>query len=297
MKISRLCLGTVQLGLDYGINNRTGKPSLEESRSIVGTAVRGGITTFDTAPGYGDSEKVLGLCLGELAGEFVVVSKVPALDWTGGPVPVAAAIRQGIGSTLLNLAVPKLSICLFHRFDDMDRQGRAALGVLAALKEEGLIEKIGCSVYTPDEAEACLRLPACEAIQVPFNLADKRLLDIGFFRKARAARKTVFVRSVFLQGLFFRRELPSGLAEFGPFRANLEALAAAEGLDLAEMALRYALSFEGIDSVIVGVETAAQVEHNLALAARGELPGRLVAAISALGTAARPLIDPRQWPC
>ena len=296
MKISRICLGTAQLGMDYGINNLTGKPSLEESRSIVRKAIERGITAFDTAPAYGDSEQVLGRCLGEWPGEYVVVSKVSAINWQSGAATAPQEVRKGIQSTLLNLGAPRLGICLFHRFEDMYMQGRAGLNALSSVKEEGLVEKIGCSVYTPDEAESCLRLPACEVIQVPFNLADKRLLEIGFFRKAKASGKLVFVRSVYLQGLFFKPELPAGLADFEPFRAKLEALAAAEGLSLTELALRYALSVEGIDSVIIGVETAAQLGKNLDLVEKGMLPERLVEEINGLGTAAEYAIDPRQWP-
>jgi aryl-alcohol dehydrogenase-like predicted oxidoreductase len=296
MNISRICLGAAQLGMAYGINNLTGKPSLEESRSIVRAAIEKGITAFDTAPAYGDSEQVLGRCLGGLPGEYVVVSKVPALDWRSGPAAIPLGIRKGIEATLLNLGMPRLGVCLFHRFDDMYMQGRTAINALGALKDEGLVEKIGCSVYTPDEAVSCLRLAACEAIQVPFNLADKRLLTIDFFRKAKAAGKLVFARSVYLQGLFFKRELPAGLADFEPFRARLEVLAAAAGLSLAEMALRYVLSVDGIDSVIIGVETAAQLESNLDMAGRGKLPERLVTEINGLGSAAERSIDPRQWP-
>jgi len=296
MKISSLCLGTAQLGMDYGIHNRTGRPGPEESRAIVRTAVAGGITAFDTAPAYGDSERVLGRCLAEWPGERVIASKVPALDLSTGPGAAAPAIRRGIESSLRNLGVPRLGICLFHRFDDIEAQGGAALAALAAISDEGLIGKIGCSIYTPDQAESCLRLPACEVIQVPFNLADKRLLEVDFFRRAKAAGKIIFVRSVYLQGLFFSRHLPPGLAGFAPFRDKLEALASAAGLDLTEMAIRYALSFEGVDSVIVGVETAAQLETNLGLAAAGALPQSLLAEISRLGTAPGPIIDPRQWP-
>jgi aryl-alcohol dehydrogenase-like predicted oxidoreductase len=296
MNISRICLGTAQLGMDYGINNLTGKPGHEESRSIVRAAIERGITAFDTAPAYGDSEQVLGRCLGEWPGEYVVVSKVSELEWRSGQTAVAVDIRKGIETTLRNLNTPRLGICLFHRFEDMYMQGRAALSELGLLKDEGLVEKIGCSVYTPDEAESCLRLPACEVIQVPFNLADKRLPQVKFFRKAKASGKLVFARSVYLQGLFFMPELPAGLADFEPFRAKLEALAAREGLSLAEMALRYVLSVYGIDSVIIGVETAAQLGKNLDLVEKGMLPERLVEEINGLGTAAEHAIDPRQWP-
>jgi len=221
---------------------------------------------------------------------------VPALDWKSVPQAVAVEIRKRIETSLQNLGAPKLSICLFHRFEDMYLRGRAALNALVSVRDEGLVEKIGCSVYTPDEAESCLRLPACEVIQVPFNLADKRLLAVDFFRKAKAAGKLVFARSVYLQGLFFKPELPAGLADFETFRAKLEALAVREGLGLAEMALRYVLSVDGIDSVITGVETAAQLGKNLDLVEKGMLPERLVEEINGLGTSTERAIDPRQWP-
>ncbi len=296
MKISRICLGAAQLGMAYGVNNITGKPSLEESRTIVRTAVDKGVTAFDTAPAYGDSEQVLGQCLAELPGEYTVVSKVQALDWRRGPDAVPVEVRNGVRASLANLKAPKLGVCLFHRFEDMYMRERLALHELASLKEEGLVEKIGASVYTPDEAEACLHLASCEVIQVPFNMADKRLLGVGFFGKARAAGKIVFVRSVYLQGLFFKRPLPPGLDSFEPFRAKLDGLATAEGLSLAEMALRYVLSVDGVDSVIIGVETAAQLASNLNMAELGRLPERLVAEIDSVGTAPESAVDPRQWP-
>ena len=66
MKFSKITLSTVQFGLDYGIANTGGKPSYEKSRDIVATAYENGITSFDTAAAYGDSEKVLGQIFQEL---------------------------------------------------------------------------------------------------------------------------------------------------------------------------------------------------------------------------------------
>ena len=64
----RLVLGTVQLGMPYGIANRLGKPSQEVATSIVRTAWSKGIREFDTAQGYGDSETVLGKACVKLGG-------------------------------------------------------------------------------------------------------------------------------------------------------------------------------------------------------------------------------------
>ena len=55
-----LCLGTVQQGMAYGINNQHGKPSVEESMEIFHQAVLNGIEIFDTASAYGDAEYLIG---------------------------------------------------------------------------------------------------------------------------------------------------------------------------------------------------------------------------------------------
>ena len=56
---SRIALGTVQFGMDYGINE-SGKVQLEEVRKILSYARGHQIDTLDTAIAYGDSERVLG---------------------------------------------------------------------------------------------------------------------------------------------------------------------------------------------------------------------------------------------
>ena len=58
-KISKITLGTVQLGMNYGINNADGKPSEELASQVLGTAIAGGITSFDTSSDYGTREKKL----------------------------------------------------------------------------------------------------------------------------------------------------------------------------------------------------------------------------------------------
>ena len=61
MKVSRLVLGTVQFGMNYGVANTHGKPSYETVKDILRKALDNGITTLDTAAGYGDSEEVIGV--------------------------------------------------------------------------------------------------------------------------------------------------------------------------------------------------------------------------------------------
>ena len=58
---NRICMGTVQLGQHYGINNALGrKPNLQESFNLLEKAINSGVNFFDTASAYGDAEIILG---------------------------------------------------------------------------------------------------------------------------------------------------------------------------------------------------------------------------------------------
>src|SRR5258705_3440888 len=74
----RLALGTAQLGLSYGIANRTAQPTEAIARQIVEDSWTGGVEFFDTAQVYGTSEVVLGRCFRDLgiADRVRVVSKL-----------------------------------------------------------------------------------------------------------------------------------------------------------------------------------------------------------------------------
>ncbi len=60
VKISKMTLGTVQLGLSYGVNNIAGMPTKERSFAILDAAYEGGVTVLDTSDDYGKSEEVIG---------------------------------------------------------------------------------------------------------------------------------------------------------------------------------------------------------------------------------------------
>ena len=72
-----MILGTVELGMAYGINNTQGKPSLEKSFEVLDAAWRGGIRELDTASAYGDSEEIIGMFQSERNVHFKTDTKLP----------------------------------------------------------------------------------------------------------------------------------------------------------------------------------------------------------------------------
>ena len=162
--MGKLVLGTVQFGLQYGVNS-AGRPSQETVKSILNKAAKGGITTLDTSSAYGNSEEVLGesIAPSEL---FNIVSKYPKGE---------TRVGEMFSGSLKRLKVDRLYGYLLHHFE-VYKNNPAVWDEFVALKESGKVQKIGFSLYTPEELEFIQKNGSpFDLIQVPFNIFDKKL--------------------------------------------------------------------------------------------------------------------------
>ena len=289
MQISKLTLGTVQFGMNYGIANTQGKPSFEKVVGILTAAYENGIRCLDTAAGYGDSEIVLGKALKEIGilDSVKIVSKISPVPAGAAEEEVRAHVRRSLGKSLENLGVPKLYAILFHVEDDV-----RYLPILRECVADGMAEKAGVSLdsHVPEEAKHC------DAVQVPDNVLDRRFLP--FLKEAHNRGTHIFVRSVYLQGLLLMPEekIPEKLADIIPYRRKLEQIAATNGMPLSELCMRYLLSIPEIDSVLTGVDSQEQLQANVALAERGALSESVMKEIfAAIPDLPERLIRPCKW--
>jgi aryl-alcohol dehydrogenase-like predicted oxidoreductase len=297
LRFSRLAVGTVQFGLPYGVANRTGQPSFGQVCDILACAVENGATTLDTAAAYGESESVLGRALREIGAleQVTIVSKVLPLkrmERERTPENVERWIGNSVVSSLQRLGIDSLPVCLFHDPDDI-----AHMEVLLGLERQGLVQRAGVSIGTPDQTEAILSTPGVEAIQIPANMLDRRILEAGHLARASESGTAVFVRSIYLQGLLVMPldEIMPELHEVVPVRRALQRIAGDAGMTMPEMALRYGLSLPGVTSVLTGVETVEQMEANINIAARGPLPPGVMQAIGEAVPDLSGTIIPSPW--
>ncbi|NLC69154.1 MAG: aldo/keto reductase [Clostridiaceae bacterium] len=272
--ISKYTLGTVQLGMKYGIANKTGKPGLSESFNILSTAVQAGVNSFDTSLHYEESEKVLGMFFAEeknLAGMVnkpVITTKFKTgMEEGASPVEIEKKMRECAGISLEHLKINKIPVYLLHDPKELYKHGKILADVMKRLKDEGIIEIAGASVYTCEEACEVLKYDVYEAIQLPINAFDSRFIKSGVLKKLQDAGMLVFARTIFLQGLFFLdpAELKGNLADAGEYLVILNKLAEREGISTAQLALSYIRDMDGITSLVVGAETAGQVKENITL--------------------------------
>lgn len=259
MNSRRLALGTVQFGLAYGVANTQGQVSLDVAKRMVRFAESIGMDTLDTAIGYGQSEEVLGK-IG--VGGLNVVSKLSPLHESVKDVG-SWALREAEAS-LKRLKLDKLDGLLLHRSSDLhEARGAALYAAMQKLKQEGYVEKIGISIYSPAELDACVGKFDLDLIQAPFNLVDHRLLTSGWLQRLKGNGCKVHVRSVFLQGLLLmsRSGIPDKFSQWSGIWNNWHQWLKQHDADPVKACLAYPLSFSQIDRVIVGANDLEQLRQ------------------------------------
>ena len=276
---SKLMLGTVQFGMNYGVANTTGRPSFEAVKTILKTAYDGGVTALDTAPEYGDSEEVIGRALAELglSDRFKIVTKIPKLP---EGCDAEKFIAESLENSLRKLRIDRAAAALLHAEADFPY-----LDALKSMVKRGLIEAAGVSLNTVahrDDGENA------DCLQVPASLLDRRFDNC--FGKGRR----VFVRGAYMQGMLLMPEEKVFIPEVVERRRKLEKL----NLPMAELALRFLFSKPEPTSVLTGVETVDQLEENIRIAALPPLDENDLRTVEAIAFPELPemCVSPYFWP-
>ncbi|MFT7248359.1 MAG: aryl-alcohol dehydrogenase-like predicted oxidoreductase [Arcticibacterium sp.] len=255
--ISKLVLGTVQFGLNYGVNNKLGQMSVPDAHKILDLALNAGVRTLDTAAAYGTSEQVIGDYIKSKGqNPFNIITK---LSFKNGET-----WESSLENRFSNLSVGSVDTLMFHSYKDYFETRGEIQEILVAQK--GIkFQKIGVSVYTNEELEAIALDTNIDLVQSPFNLLDNHLLRADALRKCKEHKKQVHTRSSFLQGLFFmtEKDIPLKLKPLSKEIKAVKTISEKAGVSIGALALNYALSKPYIDGVLIGVDNVKQLEQNL----------------------------------
>lgn len=265
--LSALSLGTVQLGLNYGINNTAGKPSQETANAILDCALSKGIRVLDTAASYGDSEAVIGSWLKTVPTDQrpFLCTKAKNLDHSSLQT-IRQDLQRTVAQSKARLGVEQLDLLMLHSCDEYLKDPDHVRQVFEELKAAGDVRFTGTSAYSRHDYGAIAE-SGFDAVQIPLNIFDWIQIDNGGLQKLADAEMMIFVRSVYLQGLVFQKpeELDPRMAFAYDTLVKFRALCARYEMSPAVLALSFALSVPGITSLVLGSETVEQVEQNVAL--------------------------------
>lgn len=297
-----LVLGTAQLGGNYGIANTTVNRSVQQRNELLQYALSSGIGYLDTAPGYGDSESIIGDCLEhtEPLSRPQIVTKLPSVQRLGLLTEEARRrfVTSSVHASLNRLKCSALDVCLLHDPLDMTYHGGEILRMLQELKQLQLIRRIGVSVYDAEDVTNFLSVEGLDSIQIPLNVLDQRWLANGVLDQLARRGTEIFVRSVYLQGLLLMapEQLPAGLKQAEQPLLRLIRYSKETGIAVKELCFLYVRDLPGISGLVIGCETVEQVQENLRMMA---LPPLNRAVRQTLGESFADIpveiIDPRRW--
>ncbi len=268
--------GAVSLGLSYGLPRAAGvaneAPSDTEVESLVERALELGITTFDTAPAYGNSEERLGRVLGARGRVWTKVA-------SGDP---SASLDQ----SLARLRRSRVELLQWHNWTAPLARDAAWTSAWSRLRGDARVTQLGATTYGIDDAVAALRSGLFDVIQCEFNLLRQGVVT------ALGGRITTAVRSVLLQGAL--TDEGRALPDRPTLRAGIARVRAVSPR-VTRLALRAALEHPAIAHVLVGIDRIAQLDEAVAIASSDALSGAERAAILSLDLGDDPASDPRTW--
>ena len=293
-----LCIGTVQFGMDYGINGKKRTP-VSECIACFDYAIQNGIRAIDTAEAYGDAEEILGKYLRRKPIPrdklFISTKMLPNFLDNQDHSDYYPLIRKHLEGSLRRIGVDYVDAYLFHSSRYAFRP--ELLDALSRVKQDGLAGKVGVSVYYPEEAFACMENPNISFIQAPYSILDHRMKESGVFDASAENAVELHTRSAFLQGLVLMSpsEVPQYLQKAVPFIERINQICRDLQISPVELAMLYVKCESAVSHLVFGVHSLAQLQENIRLF-RGNLKKTERAAIEqALGHIDAEIVIPRLW--
>ena len=211
--INRLCLGTAQFGMNYGITNANGKINDKDIKPILDLAFNEGIRMLDTAHGYGDAEKVLGRNL-KSKKPFKIFSKIN-INKNTDKNNVYKELNEKFENTLKRLNQSSIEGLFIHDSTLLSSNIRKqVIDWLISIQNKNKVKKIGVSIYELDDLRD-IPLDIFQIIQIPCSLYDQRMLKNGALSLLVSKKISIHIRSIFLQGIILQNpeNLPVSFSE------------------------------------------------------------------------------------
>ncbi len=299
MNFSRIGLGTVEIGLPYGIG-KTSLPSDTEAEHILKSAVEMGVTYIDTARGYGVAEerigksgigKIEGITIGTKCGQFL--KNEPHVHG----VDLEKRIREDIDASRNNLQQEILTLVQFHNEQEDYTDFAEIIEILQKLKDEQKIQHVGIATRGEAAALAAIETGFFETIQIAYSIIDQRMAA-HVLPSAQKKGIAAFNRSVLLKGALTpgRANLPEQLSPLKAFADLAQDIADSIGISLPELAIRFAASNPAISTILIGTIQPQHIDAAIQAAKQGPLPQEVIAQCAKLGLTDPHQVDPAKWP-
>ena len=299
LQVSRIALGTAEIGFAYGIGKAT---LITETEAIdfLKKTVDLGVTFFDTANYYGLAEERIGKS-GILKNPEIIVETKCAQFLEKGEyfsrLELEKKIREQVASSLDKLKIDCLPILMLHGPSKEQIEKGELIEIMAKLKKEGKFQFAGVSTRGEESPLAAIASDFFDVIMVAYSVLDQRMSK----KVLPAAQKKnigIVNRSVLLKGSLtsLREKLPPALDLLKKSIREAEKIADELGIDLPALAVRFTLSEPAITTTLIGTDKIEHIKTAVEAVKAGLLPVEIIKKLRALAITDPKQVDPAQWP-
>lgn len=301
LSVSKIGLGTVEIGLPYGIGVKT-LPTDAEAERILKSAVEMGVTYLDTARGYGVAEERIGkfgisqmegIVVGTKCGQFL--KQEPNLHGAD----LEKRIREDIDTSRKFLKQDRLQLVQLHNELPDFTDFRELIEILQKLIDEGKILHVGVSTRGEGAALAAYAAKGgfFATSQLAYSILDQRM-GKKVLPMAREKNIGVINRSVLLKGALTpaAEKLPEALAPLKQNARHAAAIASELGISLPELAIRFVASNPAISTILIGTIEPEHIKTALTAVEAGPLAPEILEKLYALAIDDPGQVDPGKWP-
>ena len=299
LKVSQIGLGTVEIGLPYGIGSNT-LPSDKEAERILKTAIDLGITYFDTARGYGVAEKRIGKS-GIAHLPNIVIGTKCAQFLEQGEDPRGKELEQRINGeveeSLRNLQVESLHLLQLHGGTKKQIDRGELIDILRRLKEKGKVQNFGIATRDESAPLSAMKTGFFSSIQTAYSILDQRMSP-EVLPHAIACEIGVINRSVLLKGALTPAvwKLPPQLDQLKENSAKAAAIAKGIQHDLPSLAIRFAATNPAISTILIGTIEPRHLRVAIEAIGKDPLEKNVINQLKQLAINDEKLVDPANWP-
>jgi aryl-alcohol dehydrogenase-like predicted oxidoreductase len=270
---------------------------IDDSEAVltIRSAMEHGITSYDTAPGYGSghAEETLGAALDGRRDRAIVTTKcgiVPRSTSTGQPGRDAsrASMLREIDDSLRRLRTDHVDVYLVH-WPDPNTPLDETLATLDDIQRAGKTRLVGVSNFDVPLLQDCLKRRPIDVLQVGYNLFDRRMerevfpfcrehnigvmaygsLAYGLLSGAFSEDTTFEPADWRSRGVAFGQPILGGdnLAQnVRVVRRLRDEVAAPKGISVAQLALAWVVRNPIVTTAMVGARVPAEIEENVVAA-------------------------------
>lgn len=298
-KISKMGLGTVQFGCDYGFSNTK---SQEEVNRILNKCRKSRVNFLDTARDYGDSERKIGVYFSKYKArkDFFVATKLKKIDktTTTDRKKLKERVIVSVEKSLEALKIKKIDLLQLHQTDEFLLTNEGLWSIVDNLKKDKIISSFGISVYDVDILRKLIESKGehIDYVQLPYSIFDRRFESLLFY--VRSCDIKIISRSVFLKGIILakNKDIPDELEGLRMYKNRLTQIAEKYGFSVSELCLLFAISNSQIMTTIIGVNTPAELQENIGVSSKINIfKDKVSKEIREIKVEDRFLIDPRRW--